>query len=190
MPLDGIDVREFDLLELRKRISVVMQDYVRYSLTARENIQTGDFTRTGGQDEIAQAAEASGSARLIEGLPRGYDSVLGCRFEEGHELSVGEWQKIALPRSFFRETPIVGLDEPTSALDAVAEAEALTAFREKIEGKTAILISHRLSTARLADRICVLEKGRVAEEGTHSELLAAGGIYAGMFETQSRHYRC
>ncbi len=187
--LDGTDVRDFDLLELRKRVSVVMQDYVRYSLTARENIRAGDITRTGGDDAVAQAAEASGSARLIEGLPRGYDSVLGCRFEEGQELSVGEWQKIALARSFFRETPIVVLDEPTSALDAVAEAEVLKAFREKIEGKTAILISHRLSTARMADRICVLQRGALVEEGTHSQLLAAGGIYAGMFETQSRSYR-
>ncbi len=187
--LDGIDLRKFRVSDLRQAVSVVFQDYVQYSLTARENIWLGAAQLDPADSRIAAAAVQAGADSLIGRLPDGYDTVLGHWFEQGHELSVGEWQKLALARAFLRNTPIIVLDEPTSALDAVAESRVFEAFRTLASGRTAILISHRFSTVRLADRIFVLEGGRLIESGSHAELMSAGGTYAAMYTAQARYYQ-
>ncbi len=187
--IDGIDLREFALADLRRAVSVTFQDFVRYQLTARENITLGRLSGESGPEEILAAAAKSGADRIIEALPKGYETMLGRWFEDGVELSLGEWQKVALARAFFREAPIVALDEPTSALDPRAEQEVFRAFHELTRGRTAILISHRLSTVRLADCIYFLSDGRIVESGTHEALLRKHGFYAELFETQARSYR-
>jgi ATP-binding cassette subfamily B protein len=187
--LDGIDLREFDTTALRREISIVFQDYARYHLTARENIWFGNSGRPPQQEEIEAAARQAGADEVISSLPRGYDTTLGKWFEEGEELSLGEWQKIALARAFLRDAQIIVLDEPTSALDAQAEYKVFKQFYQLTTGRTAILISHRLSTVSMADRIYVLAQGGIAESGTHSELLRHDGIYARLFKTQARYYQ-
>lgn len=190
--LDGIDLRDFNQTELRRQISVVFQDYVHYNLTAAENIALGiepTLTTTETTLSVKQAAKAAGANRLIERLPQGYETILGNQFAEGVELSIGEWQKIAIARAFLHPAQIMILDEPTSALDAQAEFEVLDKFRQLIKNRTAILISHRLSTLKLADRILVLENGKITENGTHSELMHLRGTYFQMFETQAQPYR-
>jgi ATP-binding cassette subfamily B protein len=186
---DGIDLREFSIQEWREQISVVFQDYGRYDLAARENIGLGNVRRIAQAEEIRMAARRAGVDKVIARLPHGYESMLGHQFAQGEELSIGEWQKIAIARCFLRQTPLVILDEPTSALDPQAEAEILQQFRQLSENRTTILISHRLSTVRLADRIFVLEKGAIAESGTHDQLIQNRGIYARLFETQANFYR-
>jgi ATP-binding cassette subfamily B protein len=187
--LDGIDLREFAATELRRQISVIFQDYVRYNLTARENIGFGDADAAP-DERVCAAAEHAGAGELIRRLPRGLDTVLGKAFAFGEELSVGEWQKIALARALLREAQIVVLDEPTSAMDAQAEHELFRRFQRLATGRTAILISHRLSTVKSADRIYVLGAGRVVESGTHDELVTRqGGAYARMFAAQASGYR-
>jgi len=187
--LDGIDLREFKTTALRREISVVFQDYAHYNLTARENIGFGDVNRLPAQDEIRSAAKTAGADKAIASLPYGYDTTLGKEFEEGEELSIGEWQKVALARAFLRQAQIIVLDEPTSALDAQAEHQIFEQFRQLTEGRTAILISHRLSSVKLADRIYVLKEGRIVESGTHNELLRLKGSYARLFEIQAQYYR-
>lgn len=198
--LDGVDLREFSSLELRRQISVVFQDYVHYNLNVWENIGFGKIEPDGEagasaspsperEAQIIQAAQEAGAAPLIARLPHGYDTTLGHQFEDGHELSIGEWQKLAIARVFLGRASLVVLDEPTSALDAEAEFAVLDQFRRLTEGCTAILISHRLSTVRLADRIIVLDEGQVRECGTHDELVALQGLYAHMFQTQAQYYR-
>jgi ATP-binding cassette subfamily B protein len=187
--LDGTDLRSLRTGDLRQAVSVLFQDYVQYNLTARENIWLGARQMDPADPRIESAARQAGADSLVGRLPAGYDTVLGHWFEDGHELSVGEWQKLALARAFLRDTPIIVLDEPTSALDAVAESRVFQAFRNLTAGRTAILISHRFSTVRLADRIFVLEGGRLAESGSHAELMAAGGSYAAMYSAQACHYR-
>ena len=186
--IDGVDLTEFDLAELRKAITVLFQDYNTYQLLAWENIWLGNVNLEPDQAAIAAAAQASGADEVIAGLPQGYDTQLGNWFAGGQELSVGQWQKIALARAFLRDTQLIVLDEPTSALDVMAEAEVFQRFQEMAAGRSAILISHRLSTIRRAHRIYVLDEGRIIENGTHDELMQLNGVYAHLFNTQSKYY--
>jgi ATP-binding cassette subfamily B protein len=187
--IDGVDIREFASSALRREIGVIFQDYAQYQLTARENIWLGDAEKTPDYDRIVNAARRSGADQVIRGLPRGYDTVLGKWLEQGEELSIGEWQKVALARAFMRDAQILVLDEPTSSLDAFAEYQLFDHFRRLSEGRATILISHRLSTVKMADRIYVLDDGRILESGTHDQLMRARGHYEAMYETQARRYR-
>jgi len=187
--LDGHDLRDYDLDDLRGHIGVIFQDFVRFHFTAGENIGAGRIEASDDRDRIRHAAERSLADRVVAGLPRGYDQSLGKRFNEGSDLSGGEWQKIAIARAYMRDADVLILDEPTAALDARAEYEVFQRFRDLSRGKTAILISHRFSTVRMADRILVLENGRVAESGAHEDLVASGGRYAELFELQASGYR-
>lgn len=187
--LDGVDLRQFKIVDLRREISVLFQDYVQYYLTARENIWFGNTEVPPADLRVVSAARRAEADSLIEKLPRGYETILGKWFGDGEELSIGEWQKVALARAFLREGQIVILDEPTSSLDSKTEYEIFKGFRRLLQGKTAILISHRFSTVRVADRIFVLEDGRIGESGSHEELLQRGGKYAYLFEMQAQHYR-
>ncbi|MEU3627418.1 ABC transporter ATP-binding protein [Amycolatopsis coloradensis] len=186
--LDGVDIREYDPVELRKRISAMFQDYVTYQGTASENIGLGDLTHLVDRERIEESAKRAGADERIERLPSGYDSPLGRWFDQGVSLSGGEWQKIALARAFLREAPILILDEPTSALDAQAEHDLFSRLRELSEGRTTLYISHRFSTVRQAERILLLEHGKVAEYGTHDELMAAKAGYADLFTLQAAAY--
>jgi ATP-binding cassette, subfamily B, bacterial len=187
--LDGVDLREYDLEDLHAEIGVIFQDFMRYEMTARENIAVGRIEVPHEQGEIEYAAEKSLAAGVIARLQRGYDQVLGRRFEGGVDLSGGEWQKLALARAYLRDAQLLILDEPTAALDARSEFEVFERFAELTFGKMALLISHRFSTVRMADRIVVLEGGHLVEEGSHAQLMALGGRYAGMFEMQAASYR-
>jgi ATP-binding cassette subfamily B protein len=187
--IDGRDVREYDPDELRGEFGVLFQDYVSYQFSARENIGIGRVERLDDTSAIATAASKSGASTVIEGLPQGYDTVLGKWFDGGVNLSGGEWQKVALGRAFMREAQILILDEPSAALDARAEYELFSRLRELAHGRTAIFISHRFSTVRQADRILVFEEGRLIESGTHEELLKLGGRYAELFNLQAASYR-
>jgi ATP-binding cassette, subfamily B, bacterial len=187
--LDGRDLRDYDLADLRGHIGIIFQDFVRFHFTAAENIGAGRIEASDDRDRIRHAAERSLADPVIARLPRGYDQPLGKRFHEGSDLSGGEWQKIAIARAYMREADVLILDEPTAALDARAEYEVFQRFRDLSRGKTAILISHRFSTVRMADRILVLENGRVAEVGAHEDLVASGGRYAELFELQASGYR-
>jgi ATP-binding cassette subfamily B protein len=187
--LDGIALGEYDIKGLRREISVILQDYARYHTTARENIWFGDISVLHEGPRMMEAARQSGANRVIEKLPAGYETILGKWFEDGEELSIGEWQKVALARAFMRNSQIIVLDEPTSSLDAMAEYEVFQKFRDLARGRTAILISHRFSTVRMADRIFVLENGRLTDSGTHDELMHRGGTYSRLYEAQASHYR-
>jgi len=187
--LDGIDLRQFETTALRHEIAVIFQDYAHYYLTARENIWFGNTSLPPGHERVLAAARRSGADDVIRALPRGYETILGKWFEDGEELSIGEWQKVALARAFMRDAQIIVLDEPTSSMDAKAEYETFQNFRRLVSGRTAILISHRFSTVRMADRIFVLKQRSVVESGTHEELLGRRGVYASLFEKQARAYR-
>jgi len=186
---DGIDIRDLDPLELRQRIGVIFQDFVRYHLPASENIGFGQIEASDQMDQIIASARKSGAHTMIENLPEGYQTMLGRWFHGGHELSPGQWQRIALARAFMRDAEILVLDEPTASLDAQTEYEIFRHFQELTEGKMAILISHRFSTVRMADRIVVIESGRIAEIGSHQELLRREGVYAQLFSMQAEGYR-
>jgi ATP-binding cassette subfamily B protein len=186
--LDGTDLRQFDPATLRQNIAVLFQDYGRYQLTARENIWLGDITQPNDRAEIVRAAEKAGADTMIDDLPKDYDTQLGSWFN-GQDLSIGQWQKLSLARAFFRDAQLVVLDEPTSALDVMTEHEVFERFREMIGDRSAVLISHRLSTIRMADRIYVLDNHQIAEVGTHQELMELNGIYAKLFRTQSQYYQ-
>nr|WP_241783695.1 ABC transporter ATP-binding protein [Amycolatopsis lurida] len=186
--LDDVDIREYDPVELRRRISAMFQDYVTYQGTAAENIGLGDLTHLVDRERIETSAKRAGADERIERLPSGYDTPLGRWFDQGVSLSGGEWQKIALSRAFLREAPILILDEPTSALDARAEHDLFSRLRELSEGRTTLYISHRFSTVRQAERILLLEHGKVAEYGTHDELMAAKAGYAELFTLQAAAY--
>lgn len=187
--IDGMNLRQFDTAALRREITVIFQDYAQYHLTARENIWLGNTRIPLEHERIIAAARNSGADDVISALPYGYDTILGKRFKDGEELSIGEWQKVALSRAFLRDAQIIILDEPTSSLDARSEYAVFENFRKLASGRTAILISHRFSTVRMADCIYVLKEGRIIEGGTHDELIHYGGAYAHLFETQAQYYR-
>jgi len=187
--LDGVDLREYSLEDLHREMGVIFQDFMRYEMTARENIAVGRIDVPHTEEEIWDAAQKSLAEGVIAKMEAGYDQMLGRRFEGGVDLSGGEWQKIALARAYLRNAQLLILDEPTAALDAKSELEVFERFAELTMGKMALLISHRFSTVRMADRIVVLEGGQLVEEGTHQQLIALGGRYAGMFEMQAASYR-
>jgi len=187
--VDGIDLRELDPREWRRRVGVTFQDYMQYHMTLEENIRMGNIESTEDIEAVMAAARKAGADPLAAKFKLGYATPLGKWFEEGEELSTGEWQKVALARTFFRDAEIVILDEPSAALDPEAEAELFNRFRRVIGDKTALIISHRYSTVRMADRICVLEGGRIIEEGSHVELLARKGRYHHLYCLQARNYQ-
>ena len=187
--LDGHDLREFHLGELRANIGVIFQDFVRYQMTAADNIAVGRIEAREDRPRIIAAAQRSMADEVISRLPAKYDQVIGKRFKTGVELSGGEWQKLAIGRAYMRDAQLLILDEPTAALDARAEFEVFQRFKELSEGKTAVLISHRFSSVRMADRILVLAEGQLEAEGTHEELLASSRKYAELFELQAAGYR-
>ncbi|MFL5485544.1 MAG: ABC transporter ATP-binding protein [Gemmatimonadaceae bacterium] len=195
--LDGVDLREYDLASLRRAIGVIFQDFVRYDMRFDENIGVGeidsvraDLERSNGTPAtITAAAENSLAASLLPRFAKGYQQMLGRRFEDGVDLSGGEWQKIALARAYIRDAQVLILDEPTAALDARAEYEVFLRFSELVAGRMAVLISHRFSTVRMADRIIVLRHGKVEEQGSHEELLGKHGLYEELFTMQAAGYR-
>lgn len=187
--IDEVDLREMNISNLRREISVIFQDYVRYDLTLAENIWLGSADGPLDMSKVAKAANDSGADKIVGRLEAGYETPLSKWFDGGTELSIGEWQKVALARAFFRDAQVVIMDEPTSSLDPRAEAEVFSRFKELAEGKTAIVISHRLSTVRMADCIYLMKDGCIAERGTHDELMALRGEYAQLFEIQAANYR-
>ena len=187
--LDGVDLREYDLEDLWRETGVIFQDFMRYDMTASENIAIGKIEERENTFRVRSAAQKSLAEHVIRKLPKSYDQILGRRFEGGVDLSGGEWQKMALARAYLRDAQVLILDEPTAALDAKSEHEVFQRFAELTRGKMALLISHRFSTVKMADRILVLENGQIAEQGGHEELLLRGGRYAEMFELQAASYR-
>jgi len=183
--IDGTDLRNFAVDDLRQQITVLFQEPVHYNATVKENIEFGDLSKSCAAGLVRAAAEAAGAETFIRRLPNGYENLLGHWFDKGVELSVGEWQRLALARAFVRQAPIVILDEPTSAMDPWAEADWLRRFRDLAAGRTAVLITHRFTTAMLADQIHVMDEGRVLESGSHKELIARGGRYAEWWSAQN-----
>ncbi len=186
--LEGIDLKEYDLKSLRNAIGIIFQDFIRFQMKASENIAIGNISNIEDKPAIQTAAQKSLADTVVEDLPKKYNQILGKRFAEGVELSGGQWQKVALARAYMREAQLLILDEPTSALDARAEHEVFQRFSELIEGKMAVLISHRFSTVRMADRILFLENGMLRESGSHDELIEKGGKYAELFHLQAKGY--
>jgi ATP-binding cassette subfamily B protein len=186
--LDGVPLVQGHAQEVRRRIAAVFQDYAAFQLTARENIGFGDLARLPDGRALAEAARRTGFADFIESLPQGYDTYLGRQFGET-ELSGGQWQRLALARAFFREADVLVLDEPTAALDPLAELALFERFAELARGRTALMISHRLGVARLADWVIVLQGGMIVEEGPHDRLVAKDGVYAALFAAQAQWYR-
>jgi ATP-binding cassette subfamily B protein len=187
--LDGVDLRDYDLASLRRNVGVIFQDFVRYDFLLRENIAVGNIARLEDEPRIESAAARSLADTVAARLPGRYGQMLGRRFEGGVDLSGGEWQKVALARAYMREAQLLILDEPTAALDARAEYEVFLRFSELTRGRMAVLISHRFSTVRMADRILVLRGGELVEQGTHEDLLALGGLYSELFQLQAAGYR-
>lgn len=187
--LDGVDLREYSVEDLRREIGVIFQDYMRYDTTARDNIAFGKIDSREDQDRINQAASKSLADTVVRRFSNGYDQMLGRRFEGGADLSGGEWQKFALARAYMRDAQLLILDEPTATLDARAEYEVFQRFADLTRDRMAVLISHRFSTVRMADRILVLDGGEIKEQGSHSQLVALGGQYAQLFELQASGYR-
>ena len=187
--IDAIDLKEFKISDLRRQIGVIFQDYAKYHFSAEENIRLGNLEVEPGERRIIEAACRSGADEVINELPDKYNTILGKLFANGEELSIGQWQKVALARAFLRNSQVIVLDEPTSAMDPKAEYEVFNKFRQLIKNQAAILITHRLATVKMADRIYVMHRGEVVESGTHQELMSLRGKYAYMFETQAQNYR-
>ncbi len=187
--LDGTDLRKFDVADLRRHMSIIFQDFAQYQLSVRENIRLGNVELDETDPVIEAAARDAGAHEAITGLRHGYDTILGKWFDEGEELSVGEWQKVALARAFVRDAEILVCDEPTSALDPQAEWDVFQHIKQLAQGRAVILVSHRFSTVRTADRIHIFDQGRIVESGTHDELVTLGGRYAEMYEVQARAYQ-
>jgi len=187
--LDGKNITHMDPALYRRLFSVIFQDFMLYNLSAGDNIWMGDVLKPQNRERIKSSASQTGIDELIEALPKGYDTVIGRLFDDSRELSWGEWQKIAMARALYRNAPVLILDEPTSALDATTEYEVFSRFKEITRDRTSILISHRFSNVSLADRILVLDKGTIVEEGTHQALMKAGGLYSEMFTKQSSGYK-
>jgi len=187
--VDGVDLRNINLESLRRNIGIIFQDYIRFQLKAKENLAVGNIEQLANLDLIEASAQKSMANEVIEELPGQYEQFLGKRFKDGVDLSGGQWQKIALGRAYMRDAQLLILDEPTAALDARAEHEVFVRFSDLIDGKSAVLISHRFSTVRMADRILFLENGQLLELGTHQELLEKGGKYAELFHLQAQGYK-
>jgi ATP-binding cassette subfamily B protein len=187
--LDGVDLKDYDLTSLRRNIGVIFQDFVRYDFILKENIGVSEIEHLDDVERIREAARRSKADELAGRLASGYDQMLGRRFDGGVELSGGEWQKVALGRAYLRAAQLLILDEPTAALDARAEYEVFLRFAELTKGRMAVLISHRFSTVRMADRILVLQGGELVDQGTHEDLLERGGLYAELFSLQAAGYR-
>ena len=187
--VDGVNLRDLDPVAWRREISVAFQDVAHYAMSAGENVWLGDIEKPYDAGGIAQASARSGADSVVRKLSSGYDTMLGRWFQDGQELSAGEWQRLAMARAFWREARILILDEPSSALDPLAEAALTREFRALLAGRSALVISHRLSTVQMADRIYVLDGGRVVEHGSHAELLASGAFYARLYQAQAEHYR-
>jgi ATP-binding cassette subfamily B protein len=187
--VDGVSLRDVDPVQWRREISVAFQDYAHYALTAKENIWLGDVDAPPDAARIAEAGRRSGADSVVGRLPDGYETQLGRFFQEGQELSEGEWQRIAMARAFWRDARILILDEPSSSLDPLAEADLLRQFRELLGGRSAIIISHRFSTVQMADCIYVVDCGRIVERGTHAALLSQNGHYARLYRAQAQHYQ-
>jgi ATP-binding cassette subfamily B protein len=187
--LDGQDLRDYDLDDLRGNIGVIFQDFMRYHLSAADNIAVGRIDARDDRDRIERAARRGMADDVIRRLPGGYDQIVGKRFRTGIDLSGGEWQKIAIARAYMRDAQVLILDEPTAALDARAEFEVFQRFRDLSEQRMAVLISHRFSSVRMADRILVMADGEIEASGSHEELLASSSRYAELFELQAAGYR-
>jgi ATP-binding cassette subfamily B protein len=187
--IDGADLRDYPIADVRGAVSGIFQDFVKFQLSAKDNIALGVRASDVDLPSVTQAAKQAGIHETIERLPKGYESLLGKLFDGGHELSIGEWQKVALARAVLRDSQILILDEPTSAMDAKAEAELFERFHELAQGRMAILISHRLSTVKMANRIYVVDRGQIVEQGTHDDLMRQQGLYATLFLTQAQHYQ-
>ena len=185
---DGVDTAGCDPVAVRRHMAVIFQDFVQYHLTARDNVGVGGYDRADDVEAVAAAARQAGAHSFLEALPEGYETMLGREFEGGHELSIGQWQRVALARAFFRGAPFVILDEPTAALDPRAEHELFERIRTMARGRTVLLVSHRFSSVRSADRIFVLDGGRLSEQGSHAELMGRGGQYAALFNLQAAAY--
>jgi len=186
--IDGNNIKNIDPDEYRKMFSVVFQDFMLYNMSAGENIRVGNIFEDIDKEKIKSSADSAGIDKLINSLPRGYDTVIGRLFDDSRELSWGEWQKIALARALYRQSDILVLDEPASALDARSEYDMFSRFTQLAAGRTCILISHRLANVSIADRIVVIDNGRVIEEGSHNDLLEANGTYSTLFKQQKSMY--
>jgi ATP-binding cassette subfamily B protein len=187
--LDGVDLREYSVDDLRKEIGVIFQDYMRYEMLVKENIGFGKIENLHLDSSIRDAAAKSQALGVIAKLPEGFDQMIGRRFDGGVDLSGGEWQKMALARAYMRDAQLLILDEPTATLDARAEYEVFLRFADLTKDRMSVLISHRFSTVRMANRILVLENGEILEQGSHGQLVALGGRYAELFELQAAGYR-
>jgi ATP-binding cassette subfamily B protein len=187
--LDGVPIKQYDRTAYQKYFGVIFQDFVKFELTLRENIAMGEISEIQDQDRIEGAARKSLADQVVSELPLGYDQQLGKRFKQGKDLSGGQWQKIAIARAYMKDAEVLILDEPTSALDARAETEAFDRFIKLTKGKTAVIISHRFSTVRIADRIMVLKGGAVLEIGTHEELMKNNNLYSELFNLQAAGYK-
>ncbi|MBI9098775.1 MAG: ABC transporter ATP-binding protein [Spirochaetaceae bacterium] len=186
---DGQDIKRINLNDLRNNVGVIFQDFIQYNLTLEENIRFGDINRPFNQDTLDSAVSMAGADELVQSLPHGYNTLLGVLFEKGQELSGGQWQKVAMARAFYKDSPLIILDEPTSALDPKAEYEVFERFKSILHKKSALLISHRMATVRMADRICVMDEGSIIEQGTHEELYDLKGQYYNLFNMQAKNYR-
>ncbi|MDX2819966.1 ABC transporter ATP-binding protein [Streptomyces ipomoeae] len=186
--VDDVPIEEYDIDDLQRHMGVIFQDFIRYELPVRDNIGFGRVEARHDTERVAEAARAAGAEGIVESLPQTYDTMLGRHFEDGHQLSGGQWQKMALSRAFMRRAPVVVLDEPTAAIDAEAEAEIFTRLKEIARGATSLVIAHRFSTVRMADHIVVVENGKVIEHGVHQDLVRADGVYARLFRLQASGY--